>query len=300
MPYRPTESNAACNGSSSFALSRLCVAAALALSLFSSAALAQSTGSAAPAKQGAASKSAAAGNATSAKFDPHDLSGVWNPAPYMQPKGEVNPLDLGGNPNPLPPFTAAGRAAYEANKKFVSAGDVTSCDSYGTARNFFTPRPFEVIESKDRILQHFEYYSDWREIWTDGRGFPEDPEPDYMGYSLGKWVGNTFAVESKGYNGKQFLTWQGFPIGLDMHQTERWERINRDTLKIVFTFDDPRNYARPWSITYFWKLKEWQLDAHPCTFSELKEWDQRMGHVDGLPGLDYGKPGAANPATNAK
>lgn len=224
------------------------------------------------------------------KFDPRDFSGVWNPAPFMQPKGEVNPLDLGGNPNPLPPFSPAGRAAYEANKKFVAAGDVNSCDPYGTARNFFTPRPFEVINAKDRILQHFEYYSDWREIWTDGRSYPEDLEPDYMGYSLGKWEGHTFVVDSKGYNGKQFLTWQGFPISIEMHQTERWQRVDRDTLKILFTFDDPKNYAKPWSITYFWKLKDYPLDAHPCTISELKEWDERMGHVDGLPGLDYAKP----------
>jgi hypothetical protein len=233
-----------------------------------------------------------------AKFNPHDFSGVWNPAPYMQPKGEVNPLDLGGNPNPLPPFTPAGRATYEANKKFVAAGDVTSCDPYGVARNFFTPRPFEVINARDRVLQHFEYYSDWREIWTDGRGFPDDLEPDFMGYSLGKWVGDTFVVESKGYNGKQFLTWQGFPISPELRQTERWQRINRDTLKVLLTFDDPKNYAAPWSITYFWKLKDYPLDAHPCTVSELKEWDERMGHVDGLPGLDYSKPTAQKPGTN--
>src|ERR1043166_3880430 len=104
-------------------------------------------------------------------FDPHDFSGVWNPAPFMQPKGEVNPLDLGGNPNPLPPFTPAGQAKYEKNKKFVAAGAVLDCDPFGVAKNFFTPRPFEVIKAADRMLQHFEYYDNWREIWTDGRDF---------------------------------------------------------------------------------------------------------------------------------
>jgi hypothetical protein len=298
MPIRSPKSNVQSNCDAAVAprSSQLCIVATVALCFFSSAALAQSTVPSSTTPHSAATKSPRAGSAANTKFDPHDFSGVWNPAPYMQPKGEVNPLDLGGNPNPLPPFTPEGRAAYEANKKFVSAGDVTSCDPYGTARNFFTPRPFEVIKAKDRILLHFEYYSDWREIWTDGRTFPEDLEPDYMGYSLGKWEGNTFVVASKGYNGKQFLTWQGFPIGLNLRQTERWQRIDHDTLKIVFTFDDPQNYARPWSITYFWKLKDWQLDAHPCTFSELKEWDNRMGHVDGLPGLDYRKPGAAQPS----
>ena len=271
--------------------------AVMALLAFSALAHAQSSPSGASTANASKTKSA---NAQTAKFDPHDFSGVWNPAPYMQPKGEVNPLDLGGNPNPLPPFTAAGRAAYEANKKFVAAGDVTSCDPYGVARNFFTPRPFEVINAKDRVLQHFEYYSDWREIWTDGRSYPADLDPDYMGYSLGKWEGDTFVVESKDYNGKQFLTWQGFPIGTGLRQTERWQRVDRNTLKILFTFDDPKNYAKPWSITYFWKLKDYQLDAHPCTISQLREWDQRMGHVDGLPGLDYGKPNAEKPSSNKK
>jgi hypothetical protein len=224
------------------------------------------------------------------RFDAHDFSGVWNPAPFMQPNGEVNPLDLGGNPNPLPPFTPAGQAKYEANKKFVAAGAVLDCDPFGVAKNFFTPRPFEVIKAADRVLQHFEYYDNWREIWTDGRGIATDVDPDYMGYSVGKWQGDTFVVESKNYNGKAFLTWQGFPLSESMHQTERWQRVNHDTLKVVFTFDDPKMYARPWGITFFYKLKDWQLDAHPCTVSQLKEWDQKMGHVDKLPGLDYGKP----------
>jgi hypothetical protein len=225
--------------------------------------------------------------AKSALFDAHDFSGVWNPAPGMQPKGEVHPLDLGGHPDPLPPFNAEGQAKYLANKKFIDAGDVLDCDPYGTARNFFTPRPFENIYARDRLLQHFEYYDNWREIWTDGRDFPDDLEPDFMGYSIGKWEGNVFVVESRGYNGKQFLTWQGFPLSESMHQTERWQRVDHDTLKIVFTFDDPAVYAKPWTITYFYKLTNWTLDAHPCTISALKKYDDDVNHRDNLPGRDY-------------
>lgn len=85
----------------------------MALLLFYSPVRAQSN------RPAAATPHAATAKSSNAKFDPRDLSGVWNPAPYMQLKGEVNSLDLGGNPNPLPPFTPPGRAAYEANKKFV-------------------------------------------------------------------------------------------------------------------------------------------------------------------------------------
>jgi hypothetical protein len=221
-------------------------------------------------------------------FNPRDFSGVWNPAPFMQPKEEVNPLDLSGHPKILPPFTPEGQANYEANVKFIAAGAVKPCYPYGTARNYFTPRPFEIIMAGDRVIQHFEYYDDWREIWTDGRGFPQDPEPDFMGYSIGKWEADTFVVESKDYNGKQFLTWQGLPLSPAMDQTERWTRIAPDTLRIVLTFNDPKMYTKAWTITYFWKLRrDWQLDAHPCTIDQLTEWDQKMGHVDQLPGLDY-------------
>ncbi len=234
---------------------------------------------------------AAKSTAKTAAFDTHDLSGIWNPAPFMQPKGEVNPLDLGGHPNPLPPFTPAGEAKYLANAKFIAAGAVLDCDPFGTSRNFFTPRPFEILLTHDRLLQHFEYYDNWREIWTDGRKIPEDTEPDYMGYSIGRWDGDAFVIDSAAYNGKQFLTWQGFPISESLHQTERWQRVDQDTLKIVFTFDDPKNYSKPWSITGFWKLrKDWTLDAHPCTLSAIKEYDERVNHADKLPGRDYGAP----------
>jgi hypothetical protein len=228
----------------------------------------------------------------SAPFDPHDLSGIWNPVPQMQPKDEP-PVTFGRvftKDDLLPPFNPAGKAKYEANAKFIGAGDVLDCDPYGTARNFFTPRPFEILITRDRWLQHFEYYDNWREIWTDGRKMPADFDPGYMGYSTGRWEGDAFVVDSSAYNGKQFLSWSGLPLSESMHQTERWQRLDQDTLKIVFTFDDPTYYAKPWTITAFWKLKkDWVLDAHPCTLAAIKEYDERVNHVDKLPGLEYGK-----------
>src|SRR3981189_2441982 len=70
-------------------------------------------------------------DAQSKAFDAHDFAGVWNPAPRMQPKGEVNPLDLGGHPNPLPPFAPAGQAKYENNKKI---NDTRAVPDFGPHR----------------------------------------------------------------------------------------------------------------------------------------------------------------------
>lgn len=115
MPNHPAESKSRRNRVHANAPGCLpnWIIAAVASLLFYSPVRAQSS------RPAAATPHTATAKSSNTKFDPHDLSGVWNPAPYMQPKGEVNPLDLGGNPNPLPPFTPPGRAAYEANKKFV-------------------------------------------------------------------------------------------------------------------------------------------------------------------------------------
>lgn len=220
-------------------------------------------------------------------FGPHDFNGVWDTAPYMQPRNEVHPF--GGPPGtPPPPFTPEGEAKYKANVKFIESGAVLDCDPLGTSRALFSPRPFEIFMTNDRMLQHFEYYDIWREVWTNGRKFdPDVMDPSYMGFSTGKWEGDVFVVDVTAYNGKTFLASSGLPLSDAMHQTERWQRISYDTLKVLVTLDDPKMYTKPWTVTYFYKLKDWKLNAIPCTMTGNREWDQKMGHVDQLPGLDY-------------
>lgn len=222
-------------------------------------------------------------------YNPRNFSGVWETELKMFPKDQPHIL------GPLvhkPPFTKAGMHQYELNVKFNAAGDVTNCDPYGVTRNFFTPRPFEIIYDKDgsRILQHWEYYDNWRTIWMDGRKKPANFSADFRGFSTGHWDGNTLVVKSSGYNGLQFLAWNGIPLSTEMHQTERWTRISKNILKIVFTFNDPKYYTKPWHLTYYAKREPtWQLIARPCTLTELQAWD-KLGHKDGLPGLEYKGP----------
>lgn len=239
------------------------------------------------AKTGADSSTNLSVNSVSKSFDPRDFSGVWDTAPFMQPVNEVHPF--GGPPGtPAPPFTPQGEAKYKANLKFIESGAVLDCDPLGTSRALFSPRPFEIFMTGDRVLQHFEYYDLWREIWTNGKKFdPDVMDPSYMGFSSGKWEGDAFVVDVTGYNGKTFLSSSGLPLSDAMHQTERWQRVNYDTLKVLITLDDPKMYSKPWTVTYFYKLKDWKLNAIPCTMSGNREWDQKMGHADKLPGLDY-------------
>ena len=113
----------------------------------------------------------------------------------MQPKGEVNPLDLGGHPNPLPPFTPAGEATYLANAKFVAAGAVL--DAIPGVAQFSTPA-FEILATRDNSCI-FRVLRQLAEIWTDGRKIPADFDPNQ---DIPSAIGmNTFVVDSTDYNG---------------------------------------------------------------------------------------------------
>ena len=234
---------------------------------------------------------AAKTNSGTVSFDPHDLTGIWNPAPFMQPKGEVNPLDLGGHPDPLPPFTAEGEAKYRANAKFIAAGAVLDCDPFGTARNFFTPRPFEILSTHDRLVQHFEYYDNWREIWTDGRKIPADVDPEYMGYSIGHWDGNTFVVDSAAYNGKAFLTWQGFPISSPCIRQNTGSASPRTLCKSYLPLTIPRiipSHGRSQVSGSCEKTgRSMRIPAH---FPPSRNTTSESITPIKLPGLNYGKP----------
>ena len=87
-----------------------------------------------------------------------------------------------------------------------------------------------------------------RQIYTDGRKLPEDPFPSWLGYSVGKWDGDTLVVETNGLNDKAWLDAIGHPRSEDMRMTERFHRRDFGHLDVEYTFDDPKNYTRPFTI----------------------------------------------------
>ena len=88
----------------------------------------------------------------------------------------------------------------------------------------------------------------WRNIWMDGREQPKDPNPDYLGYSVGKWEGDTLVVDTIGMNDRTWLDAAGHGHGEKLHVTERFTRTDSNTLKIEATIDDPDYYTKPWTV----------------------------------------------------
>lgn len=189
---------------------------------------------------------------TQASSFSHDLSGVW----MQYPEG-----DLPGTPGMntvnqrfRPPLTPWGQARQDAARPLVGPkaipgvenSPILRCDPDGPPKLLNHPNPFEIVQIPGRVFMFFEEQHIWRTIWTDGRPLPKDPDPSYLGYSVGKWEGDTFVVETIGFNDKLWDDSFGNPRSDATHLTERYRRLNHDTLEMQIIIDDPKAYTKPW------------------------------------------------------
>jgi hypothetical protein len=185
--------------------------------------------------------------AVSVPHDPHDLSGVWKRS------GGVLTMS-----NETPPMTPWGKARFDAAKPVygprafpggLGNDPMSTCDPLGMPRNLFLEvsiYPMELVQTPNRVFQFFEWAHSYRVIWTDGRELPKDPDPQWMGYSVGKWEGDIFVVKSLGFDERTWLDHFGNPVSDDMTLEERYHRVDRDTLEVNMTIAAPKAYTKPW------------------------------------------------------
>jgi len=181
-----------------------------------------------------------------------DFSGVWLVAPGGGgPGGKVTQWMRQD-----PPFTPDGLARFNANKPGKGprqAPPAFGNDPLGDAnppgllRTLIYPRPVQIIQLPDRVVQLFEYGHFWRTIWTDGRAVPEDQGPYWYGYSVGTWAGDTLMVQTVGLDARAWLDEWGTPFSDEARITERWRKVDANTVQMTITVDDPRTYAKPWT-----------------------------------------------------
>jgi hypothetical protein len=137
---------------------------------------------------------------------------------------------------------------------------ITSCSPPGPTRIFAFPRPFEIAHIPGRVLLLYEWDHWVRPIWTDGREHPKDPDPNWMGHSIGRWDRDTLVVDTIGLNDKTWIDSIGYPHSEALHIVERYRRVKHDELDLTFTFDDPKAYTKPWTATVVFALKpDWEI-----------------------------------------
>ena len=90
--------------------------------------------------------------------------------------------------------------------------------------------------------------SPYRTVFTDGRDLPKDPNPTYLGYSIGRWDGDTFVVTTAGFNDKGWLDSAGHPQTESLRVTERFRRRDFGHMDFEITIDDPKVFNKPFTI----------------------------------------------------
>ena len=204
-------------------------------------------------------------NKGSANFDAHDLSGIW----------EMTVLDhtLG---TPAPPLTEAGKQAMKGRigdtpgvpraivnavkgspDVHLAANGVRAnapwlvCNPMGFPRLMNDDEPMEMIMTKDKILQVFQWEHRIRYLWTDGRELPsgqnlENLGPAWYGHSVAKWDGNTLVVNTVGMEERAWLDNLGYPKSFHARLEERWKLNDSNTLEVQLTLYDPEYYTAPY------------------------------------------------------
>ncbi len=163
------------------------------------------------------------------------------------------PSSAGANTPSCAPFTPLGKAAFAARRKTDSATDPEGlCLPPGVPRMMYTPYPMKIIQTPDTFTFVFEGGAHvWREIPVAPRGWlthPRDPNPTYLGDSIGWWEGDTMVIDSVGFNDRTWLDFAGHPHGEKLHVVERFTRLDTMTLEHIATIEDPDFYTQPWTV----------------------------------------------------
>lgn len=115
-----------------------------------------------------------------------------------------------------------------------------------------TISPFKIVQTPALVIMLYETTSNstFRQIFMDGRPLPKDPQPTWLGYSIGTWEGNVLKVDTIGFNDVGWIdTGVGHPQSEALHVIERFRRPDFGHMEIAMTIDDPKAYTQPWTGT---------------------------------------------------
>lgn len=178
-----------------------------------------------------------------------DLSGVWESAPeyFYDLANDLKPGDV-----VMLPWARTLQAEREG--KDHQDDPLSECMPPGVPRiNMSTPTAphvFKIVQTPKLVVLLYETSanSTFRQVFLDGRPLPTDPQPTWLGYSIGHWEGDALIVETTGFNGRSWVdTAKGHPQTDAARVIERFSRPDFGHLQIAITIDDPKAYAKPWT-----------------------------------------------------
>jgi len=184
-----------------------------------------------------------------------DFSGIWMRADDREAGDSAArpPLVRGGDAGlgfkgglPFQPWAA--ELVKQRSADFGKDDPVAWCKPAGALRLLTFPPYRKIIQTPAVTVILSERDVTFRQILTDGRSLPKDPEPSWNGYSVGKWQADTLVVETVGFRDGTWLDRSGSPMTEAAKVTEKFRRTNFGNLEIEVTVDDPKAYTKPWTV----------------------------------------------------
>jgi hypothetical protein len=209
-----------------------------------------------------------------------DLSGIWQAE--AEPRGP-GLFGLGESPNSKyfrdilsdfkpgeEPLTPAGA---ELLLKHGSAGPYgnpsLNCLPDGVPHADLLPEPFKIIQTPNEVVMLYEVETIFRQVFTDGRKPPMDPSPTWLGYSVGKWDGDTLVIDTRGFNDRSWLDARGHGHSEEMRVEERFQRRDFGHLDVAVTLEDPKVFTKPFTIHFSERLlPDTDVFEHICAEDE--------------------------------
>ncbi|MEO2198365.1 MAG: hypothetical protein ABGY72_20045 [bacterium] len=178
----------------------------------------------------------------------HRQLGMWG----AQPPGQS--VVLGGE-IPYRPDALARRNQNLADRLVVDHDNIntvgdpeTKCYLPGVPRATYMPFPFQIIQSTNRLVVAYQFASASRTIPIDGTS--EAPVDSWMGWSNGRWDGDSLVVETAGFNGLAWFDRAGNYHSAALRVEERYTPMSPYHLMYEATITDPEVFTRPWTIRF--------------------------------------------------
>jgi hypothetical protein len=178
-----------------------------------------------------------------------DLSGTW-----LDSGGYFGNLARDSKPGEIQMLPWAEAQVKENQTNLHKNDPMVGCLPPGVPRinlggSRGMPHPFKVVQTPALVVLLYETSTNqtFRQVFLDGRSFPPDPQPTWLGYSIGRWEGDTLVVDTAGFNGRAWIdTGSGHPQTDVAHVTERFTRRDVGHMDIDITIDDAKAYVKPW------------------------------------------------------
>jgi hypothetical protein len=172
----------------------------------------------------------------------------------------------GEQPSLTPEYAARAKAYQDAQRRGeIQDTPAANCVPNGMPSIMTQPYPIELLLTPGKVTIVIEAYSQWRQVFTDGRPHPEDPDLTFNGHSIGHWEGDTLVVDTVGFTSDTRLGNYAFEHSDKMRIVERMRLTGPDTLEIETTVHDPEALTKPWTAKRAYaRHRDWTLAEYVC------------------------------------